>query len=231
MFIFPSRVSNQARSLRSTLRGLEAATTLLKQVQSKIDCAPPRADRVLAMRGVLEDQDEGAPKDLPDEVLGTLKSSFDKALTGFVRARQSEGKAMDSLLREQLARIETLTKDARAQAAIEPKQIKKRLETQLKELLGDAMVNEERLAQEAAVLALKADIREELDRLDAHVAAGLAKLDDAGPHGRALDFLSQEFSREANTLCSKTGDLALKEIGLELKTVIDQLREQIQNVE
>ncbi len=137
---------------------------------------------------------------------------------------------MGEVLSGHFATIERLTAAAAANAAAAPAAIRDRIAGQLKELL-DGALPEDRLAQEAALLAIKADVREELDRLSSHVAAGRALLEKTGPVGRDLDFLTQEFNREANTLCSKAQDMELKRIGLELKRVIDQLREQVQNIE
>jgi uncharacterized protein (TIGR00255 family) len=130
-----------------------------------------------------------------------------------------------------MGEIERLTCEASSLAAVQPKALRDRLSAQLKELLEAGTVAEERLAQEVALLALKADVREELDRLGAHVQEARALIASGDNVGRKLDFLAQEFNREANTLCSKSADIALTRIGLALKAAIDQFREQAQNVE
>jgi len=133
---------------------------------------------------------------------------------------------------DHLGEIETLCRAARGLAATQPAALQRRLAERLAELLdGDARVAEDRLAQEVALLAAKADIREELDRLAAHVEAARALLAEGGAVGRRLDFLCQELNREANTLCSKSSDLELTRIGLGLKAAVERLREQIQNIE
>jgi len=157
-------------------------------------------------------------------------TSFAQALDGLADARRKEGVAMGEVLAGQFDMIEKLTADAAANAAAMPAAIRDRISAQLKELLEGA-VPEDRLAQEASLLAIKADVREELDRLSSHVGAGRALLAKSGPVGRDLDFLTQELNREANTLCSKAQDMELKRIGLDLKRVIDQVREQVQNIE
>ena len=131
----------------------------------------------------------------------------------------------------QVDEIEALTAEAGALAAAQPQALKARMETQLAELLNGNQVAPERLAQEVALLATRADVREELDRLTAHVQDARALITDGKGVGRKLDFLAQEFNREANTLCSKSSDIALTRVGLKLKAVIDQFREQSQNVE
>jgi len=149
-----------------------------------------------------------------------------------VAARAQEGAKLEAILRSQVDEIERLTHRAASIPAAMPEAIKDRLTAQLLELTNNiSALPEDRLAQEAALLATKADIREELDRLLAHVVQARELLDSGEPVGRRLDFLTQEFNREANTLCSKASDVSLTRVGLDLKAVIDQLREQIQNVE
>ena len=207
------------------------AISMVEKVNAKLNCAPPRAEGILSLRGVIEAaddvQDEGARKALSNAVL----ASFAAAIDVLAQGRKAEGAAMSDVLSAQLDDIEQLTADASKLAATAPQAIMKRIQTQLDELITNGAIPEERLAQEAALLALKADIREELDRLRSHVAAGRALLGEDGPAGRQLDFLTQEFNREANTLCSKVPDMELKRIGLQLKKVIDQMREQVQNIE
>jgi uncharacterized protein (TIGR00255 family) len=164
-------------------------------------------------------------------ILESLASAFDL----LARERAGEGARLCALLSGQLEEIAALTGQARSLAATQPAALKERLAAQMQDLLS-AGLPEERLAQEAALLAARADVREELDRLEAHVADARAMLKagrdgDKGGVGRKLDFLSQELNREANTLCSKSADIALTRIGLALKSVIDQFREQSQNVE
>jgi uncharacterized protein (TIGR00255 family) len=161
-----------------------------------------------------------------------MTATLEQALTQLQAARSAEGRALGLALTAHLDEIEGLTRDAAGQAAAQPAAMKARLEAQLAELLGSQpALPPERLAQEVALLATRGDVREELDRLAAHIAAARAMLADKGAVGRKLEFLSQEFNREANTLCSKASDVEITRAGLALKTVIDQLREQVQNIE
>ena len=204
---------------------------MLKSMDSDIDWAPPRREGILALRGVLETTDTETSGDDRAALIKQLSVSFAAAMQSLATARQAEGVEMSAVINAQFDEIERLTALAAQHAEATPKVIHDRLVAQLTDLLSGSAIPEERLAQEAALLAVKADIREELDRLKAHIAAGRALLTRAGAVGRELDFLTQEFNRETNTLCSKAQDMDLKHTGLELKKVIDQLREQVQNIE
>lgn len=193
----------------------------------------PRLDGLLAVRGVVEPvgmvEDEAARETLE----AAVKQSFATALDRLVESRGTEGAKLAAVLGAQLDDVAALTAQAAAVEAVRPEALRRRLQTQLAELLTQTPpVAEERLAQELALQVTRLDIREELDRLKAHIgtARGLLKGDAKGV-GRKLDFLMQEFNREANTLCSKAFDAGLTAIGLDLKLVIDRLREQAQNVE
>ena len=194
---------------------------------------PPTFDGLLQVRGVLEtlesaEPDEETRKGLEAEML----TSLGEALTALEVARRDEGGRLNTILRAHLATIADLVGKAAQTASARPEAVQDRLRAALNQLLDAKVpVSEDRLAQELALIATRQDVREELDRLTAHVAQATELLDSAGPVGRRLDFLCQEFNREANTLCSKAQDTALTRIGLDLKTVIDQLREQVQNVE
>lgn len=191
--------------------------------------APPAFDGLLHVKGVLKAEDEIADEDR-EALHGALLTSFEKAVKALKSAREDEGKALSAILTAQVGEIESLAADAAQTASARIDTIRDRLATRIADLVGSDFP-EERLAQEVAVLALKADVREELDRLGAHIATARDLIAAGSPAGRKLDFLSQEFNREANTLCSKSGDSDLTRIGLALKTVIDQFREQVQNVE
>ncbi len=225
------RIEAAQSAYRVNDAALTDAMTMIEKISQKIKCAPPRAEGILSLRGVIEPVDELEDEEARDALIAALTASFAEATDLLAIARQSEGGAMVKVLAGQFDDIERLTKDAAAHAATTPAAIKNRLQAQLDELLGGAGIAEDRLVQEAALLAVKADIREELDRLASHVDAGRLLLAGKGPAGRQLDFLTQEFNREANTLCSKASDMDLKRIGLELKKVIDQMREQVQNIE
>ena len=189
-------------------------------------------DGVLGLRGVLEMQE---PEIAPDEIAARdklLRSTFGDALTALEVARREEGKRIDDALRSHLHTIKTLVSKAQAVAAKRPETVRDRLRAQIDEVLADRPnLPEDRLAQELALLMVKADVSEEIQRLEAHVQSAEESLAANEAVGRRLDFLCQEFNREANTLCSKAGDVALTAIGLDLKVEVDRLREQVQNVE
>ena len=193
--------------------------------------APPRLDGLLALRGVLEAVDE------PDEsqraaLDAALEQSLEEALERLAAARIAEGANLLPALTRHLDDIERLVTAAAEAGAAQPAVLKQRLRTQVEALLDAApALPEERLAQELAILVGKADVREELDRLSAHLSQARSLLAEGQAIGRRLDFLCQEFNREANTLCSKAADLSLTQLGLDLKAAIEQLREQIQNIE
>lgn len=190
----------------------------------------PAADGLLALRGVLEASEAEDDADARAALEQALAGSIALALDGLKTARLEEGSALTPVLSGLIDRVEGLVVAAEAEAAGHPAVIKERFVRRMAELL-DQSVSEERIAQEAAVMATKADVREELDRLTGHVAAARALMSGEGAAGRRLDFLTQEFMREANTLCSKSATPALTAIGLDLKAVIEQFREQVQNVE
>lgn len=189
-------------------------------------------DGVLALRGVLEMQD---PEIGAVEIEGRdqeLRSTFDDTLSALDLARREEGRRIDEALRDHLRVIETLVAKAESIAAERPETMRDRLRSQVDELLADrANLPEDRLAQELALLLVKADVSEEIQRLKTHIRSAEDSLASGDSVGRRLDFLCQEFNREANTLCSKAGDVALTAVGLDLKVEVDRLREQVQNVE
>lgn len=190
---------------------------------------PSSAAEILGMRGVLE---ASAPEEDNEALRGALLADFDAVLEDFLQMRAGEGRSVASVLSAQLDAIETLTGEAERAAAERAPRQKEALQAAMARVLeGAGGQDPDRLAQELALLAIKADVTEELDRLRTHVGAARALLAQEGPVGRKLDFLSQEFNREANTLCSKAQDKALTAIGLEMKTLIDQMREQVQNIE
>lgn len=191
--------------------------------------APPTTDGLLQVRGVVLTED-GTASLGPDDG-AEIDALVDAALDALIAARRSEGAAMAALVSEHIATIEALIDRAASEPESQPDAIGARLSAQLERLLADTALDPERLNAEAAILAAKADVTEEIGRLKAHVAAARDHLAKGGPIGRKLDFLAQEFNREANTLCSKSASSDLTAIGLELKSVIDQLREQVQNLQ
>ena len=211
---------------------LDQLVALAKELETELPAAPARLDGLLGLRGVLEEIEEEESEELQTLRRKAVRDGFAEALDGLVAMRGQEGARLQTLVESHLERIVELEAAARATAASQPAAIKARLQALLAELLGaEPALPEERLAQEAALLVGKADVREELDRLAAHIAASRDLLREGGAVGRRLDFLCQEFNREANTLCSKSADVELTRIGLELKGAIEQLREQIQNLE
>ncbi len=185
-------------------------------------------DGLLAVRGVVEPAEPSEDEAARGARETALLASLDEAVAGLLAARREEGARLAVVLAEQLDEIDSLVASAEAR----PEAARARLETQLKTLLEERTgLSEDRLAQELALLAVKADIGEELDRLRAHIAQARDLLTEEGAVGRRLDFLTQEFNREANTLTSKSGDIELTRIGLDLKVVIDRFREQVQNIE
>ena len=216
---------------------LERYLGLVAELQPSLpDCvAPASLDGLLALKGVVELaelQDDDAVREARD---GAMLASLELALGGLAAARAEEGARLAVVLTAVLDEVEALVAAARGLAAAQPEAIKLRLAEKLQALLdGSPALGADRLAQEAALLAVKADVREELDRLTAHLGQARELIGRGDPKqgvGRRFDFLAQEFNREANTLCSKSGDVELTRIGLELKTAIDRLREQVQNIE
>ncbi len=189
---------------------------------------PSRAVDFLGLRGVMTTADI-SDLDLP---LDAIAESFDQTLSSFTKMRGIEGAALAKILQAQLSEIETLSAQAKDLALARRDQVAKTLQENLARVLDNSDgADADRVAQELAMLAVKADVQEEIDRLSAHIAAARDLLDQEGAIGRKLDFLMQEFNREANTLCSKSNDTDLTRVGLDLKAVIDQMREQVQNVE
>jgi uncharacterized protein (TIGR00255 family) len=194
---------------------------------------PPRAELLLALPGVMRSANtQDDPPELQAELHAAVQAGFQTALRDLVAARAAEGQKLAAIITTVLAEISELHAAAMLEAAEQPALHLARLRAQLAELLGASPgLPEEKIAQEVALLASKSDVREELDRLAAHIAAARALLAEAGAVGRRLDFLVQEFNREANTLCSKSVSLPLTAIGLKLKAAIEQLREQVANIE
>jgi uncharacterized protein (TIGR00255 family) len=223
-----------ADALRVNPQALAAALEALARVQAAagrfgVELAAPSPAEVLALRGVTE---TAAPDDTDaPALLAALLADLGVALDDFDSMRRAEGAALAQVLAGQIDRIAALVAEARAAAEARRPRVAETLREALARVAEVPEADPARVAQELALLAVKADVTEELDRLTAHVAAARALLAQGGPVGRKLDFLSQEFNREANTLCSKSGDIALTRIGLDLKHLIDQMREQVQNLE
>ncbi len=214
-------------------QALDQALALALALHARIPgSAPPRAEALLALPGVLravapaDAGDHGPPLDRE------LTLGFEQALAQLVAARQGEGARLSATLASLLAELAALRTRAASDAALQPEAQRERLLGTVRALLCEAPpLPEERIAQEVALLAARSDVREELDRLNSHIQAAHALLAEGAGIGRRFDFLAQEFNREANTLCSKSASAALTATGLRLKAVIEQLREQVQNIE
>lgn len=192
----------------------------------------PRWDGLLALRGVLQSEDQAEASEEDRAHLETaLLAGFNTALETLAQARQAEGRALAAVFSEAADRMDGLIAAARVCAAAAPSAALERIRQRLEALAPDVKLDPARVAQEAAMAATRADVQEELERLAAHTVELRALLTKPEPAGRRLDFLSQELTREANTLCSKSADLELTRIGLDLKTVVDQIKEQAANVE
>ncbi|KQV43395.1 MULTISPECIES: YicC/YloC family endoribonuclease [unclassified Rhizobium] len=211
---------------------LSAVLSLREQLTGLIDPAPLRLDTLLGVRGIVEfrepEEKEGEKAARDADIMAALRL----ALHDIMMMRETEGAALHHVLLGQIARIEELARTIEADTSRSPETIATRLSHQVALLMdGSTSLDRDRLYAEVALLAAKADIREEIDRLHAHVAAARDLLEKGGPVGRKLDFLSQEFNRESNTICSKSNAASVTAAGIELKVVIDQFREQVQNLE
>ncbi|MEA1674935.1 YicC/YloC family endoribonuclease [Nitrospirillum sp. BR 11163] len=194
--------------------------------------APPRLDALLSVRGVIDTGEETEQPEERAELEAAIGKTVTQAILALASARAAEGARLHAVLTGHLDEIASLTEAAASTAALQPATLRDKLKTQVQALLEAVpALPEERLAQEAALLIAKADVREELDRLRAHIAQARDMLAEGAAVGRRLDFLCQEFNREANTLCSKSADVELTRIGLSLKATIEQFREQVQNIE
>jgi uncharacterized protein (TIGR00255 family) len=226
------RVSGSATQPVINEAFLKDLAGLAKRLQEQFGTAPASADGLLALRGVLEPSETLETEETRAGLDAAIFATFERAIADLAKARQAEGQATGEVLRGHIDAIESLVARAEADPSREPATIRARLAEQVGLLMdASAGLDESRLHMEAAFLATKADIREEIDRLTTHVASGRALLAAGGPIGRKLDFLAQEFNRESNTLCSKSNAGAITAIGLELKAVVDQFREQVQNLE
>jgi uncharacterized protein (TIGR00255 family) len=211
---------------------LNAVIASLQQLTGKIEAAAPTLDGILSIKGVMEVSEEDERDEDRQAAEAAIIAGFNAALADLVAMRRHEGDALGTILNARLAEISALAQRAEAAPGRKPEAIKARLSEQIETLLDASQRFDcDRLYQEAIMLASKADVREELDRLAAHVGQAQKLLRDGGPAGRRLDFLAQELNRECNTLTAKANDVELTNIGLELKSVVEQFREQVQNLE
>jgi len=218
--------------IRLNEAALAQALAVAERARGLTDLKAARLDTLLGMRGVVETAEPEESEEEQEALGHALLAGLAAALDQLVRARAAEGERLQRVIEKQLGTIEELVKRATATVARQPEMLASRLKEQIARLSETgASLEPERLHQEALLLAAKADIQEELDRLRAHVAAANELIASGEPAGRKLEFLAQEFNREANTICSKASDIEISRTGLELKSVIDQLREQVQNIE
>jgi uncharacterized protein (TIGR00255 family) len=225
-----ARRAESAADVRVNQEVLERYLALGAPLLAAGKAGPPSLDGLLALRGVIEAAEPADDPQAQAELEAAVALSVGAALEALAASRREEGLALTAVLIGLTDRIEALVGEAAALAEGQPAAIKERFERRMIELAGEA-VSPDKIASEAAALAVKADVREELDRLKAHVDAARGHIAADGPQGRRLDFLTQEFMREANTLCSKSALGALTTVGLELKATVEQFREQVQNVE
>ena len=221
-----------AQAVRLNREVFEQVAQIVQDLELTPGTQPARLDGLLGLRGVLEVVEPEETDEQRTQRKEALIASFSEALAAVESSRQEEGARLEQILRAQLSETGELVARAASAAAARTEGMRARLAEQVQALLADVPpVPEDRLAQEVAMLVVKADVREEIDRLEAHLKAADELLEGAGAVGRRLDFLCQEFNREANTICSKAGDVDLTQIGLDLKVVIDRMREQVQNIE
>jgi uncharacterized protein (TIGR00255 family) len=218
--------------IRLNEAALRQAQAVAARAQEVTGLKRTRLDTLLGMRGVVEAVEGEDSEEAQAALSHALMVNLAVALNALVRARQGEGERLQTVIAKQLADIGSLVERTANAAARQPEAVRARLAEQIARLTEPgSSLDPDRLHQEALLLAAKADIQEELDRLRAHVAAANELIDSDQPAGRKFEFLAQEFNREANTICSKAADIEISRTGLELKTVIDQLREQVQNIE
>jgi uncharacterized protein (TIGR00255 family) len=224
--------TNAVAQVRINEDVLAAVVKVAGQLAGKIDAVAPSVDGLLAIKGVIEVVEPESNEDEDKAAKAAAMAAFEQALTNLVEMRRREGATLGQVLIQRMDEIENLAKRAEAAPGRKPEAIRARLAEQVAALLETSdRFDQDRLTQEALLIATKADIREELDRIASHIAQAREMLGKGGPVGRRLDFLAQEFNREVNTCCSKSNDIELTNTGLEMKNVVEQFREQVQNLE
>ena len=211
---------------------LEAVLATMRDLTRRIEALPPSLDGLLALKGVMEVADAEEREEERRNAETAVIAGFAEVLGALVEMRRHEGLALGGVLAARLGEIAALVERAERAPSRRPEAVRARLAEQVAALLGQSeRFDPDRLHQEAILIATRADVREEIDRLSAHIAQARRLIEQGGPIGRRLDFLAQELNREANTLCAKAYDVELTNIGLELKAAVEQFREQVQNVE
>jgi uncharacterized protein (TIGR00255 family) len=224
--------SNAASTVRVNEDVLASVVKVASMLAGKIDAVAPSVDGLLGIKGVIEIVEPESDEAEDQAAMTAAAAAFDEALANLVAMRRREGEALKQSLLQRMDEIETLTKKAELAPGRKPEAIRARLAEQIAMLLDTSdRFDADRLTQEALLIATKADIREELDRIASHISQAREMLGKGGPVGRRLDFLAQEFNREVNTCCSKSNDIELTNTGLEMKNVVEQFREQVQNLE
>jgi uncharacterized protein (TIGR00255 family) len=224
--------SNAQSTIRINEDVLNSVLRIAADLASKIDAVAPSVDGLMNIKGVIEVVEPEADEAEDKTAKAAVAAAFEEALTALVAMRKREGNTLGEILSQRLDEIETLSKKAEAAPGRKPEAIRARIAEQIATLLeASDRFDADRLTQEALMMATKADIREELDRIASHIAQAREMIKKGGPAGRRLDFLSQEFNREVNTTCSKSNDIELTNVGLEMKNVVEQFREQVQNLE
>lgn len=211
---------------------LHQVLTAVEKIRALTNAPAPTAEGLINTKGVLDILDKTESTDRQDVKQNELLSGLDHAITELKAMRGSEGQQLHKIIQKQLEEIDQNVTAIKRSAANQPEKVAERFKQQIDALLGgDTSIQQDRLHQEIAILLTKADVSEELDRIDAHIIAARELLQQSSPIGRKLDFLTQEFNREANTICSKSNDITITQSGLAMKAAIDQMREQVQNVE
>jgi uncharacterized protein (TIGR00255 family) len=224
--------ANATSTVRINEDVLNAVLKVAGQLAGKIDAVAPSVDGLLAIKGVIEVVEPESNEDEDKAAKAAAARAFDEALDNLVEMRRREGTSLGQILAQRLDEIEVLAKRAETAPGRKPEAVRARLAEQVAALLETTdRFDADRLNQEALLIAAKADIREELDRIASHLSQARELIGKGGPIGRRLDFLAQEFHREVNTTCSKSNDLELTNTGLEMKSVVEQFREQVQNLE
>jgi uncharacterized protein (TIGR00255 family) len=224
--------ANALSTVRINEDVLASVVKVAGQLAAKIDAVAPSIDGLLAIKGVIEVVEPESDEEEDKVARAAAAEAFDKALTELVAMRRREGTALGQILSQRMDEVEALAKKAETAPGRKPEAIRARLADQVATLLETSdRFDADRLNQEALLIAARADIREELDRIASHVTQARELIGKGGPIGRRLDFLAQEFHREVNTCCSKSNDIELTNTGLEMKNVVEQFREQVQNLE
>ena len=224
--------ANALSTVRINEEVLASVVKAATQLAGRIDAVAPSIDGLLAIKGVIEVVEPESDEEEDKAAKAAAAAAFEEALAGLVAMRRREGTTLGDILGQRMGEVEALAKKAEAAPGRKPEAIKARLAEQVAALLETSdRFDADRLNQEALLIAAKADIREELDRIASHVAQARELIGKGGPIGRRLDFLAQEFHREVNTCCSKSNDIELTNTGLEMKNVVEQFREQVQNLE